>query len=354
MSVSVFDHPVLAGLLGDDAIAAHFTADAEIEAMLEFEMALARAEETVGLVPSGTAVALEKACESFSPDHDALRSATARDGVIVPEFVRQLRRAVGDEFGPHVHFGATSQDMIDTALVMRLKPVLADMADRLAALLAGLDGLNARFGDNPLMAHTRMQRALPIRCGDRIASWARPLRTLADDGPTIRDRVVRLQFGGAVGTLDRLGDKGSAVASAVSSTLGLDNSDCWHTDRTSLAELAGWLARLTGSLGKMGQDVALMAQNDVAAIRLAGGGGSSAMPHKQNPVAAEVLVTLARFNATLVSGMHQALVHENERSGAAWTLEWMLLPQMTVAAGAALSTARGLVADIDDMGKEDQ
>ncbi len=353
MSVSAFDHPVLAGLVGDDAVASHFTVEAEIEAMLAFELALARAEEEAGLVPAGTTQALEQTCEGFQPDLEALRSATARDGVCVPELVRQLRRAAGDPHAPNIHFGATSQDVVDTALVLRLKPVLADFGVRLDTQAQAFEALDARFGERRLMAQTRMQRALPIRCTDRIAAWRRPLQTLADDLPALEERVLCLQFGGAVGTLDRLADKGPAVAAKLAAALELRNAGCWHTDRTPLAELAGWLARLTGVLGKFGQDVALMAQNEVATIRLAGGGGSSAMPHKQNPVAAEVLVTLARFNATQIAGMHQALVHENARSGAAWTLEWMLLPQITVAAAAALSTATRLVADIDAMGEDD-
>ena len=353
MSVSVFDHPVLAGLLGDDPVAAHFTADAEIEAMLEFEMALARAEEKAGLVPAGTAAALEKTCDGFLPDLEALRSATARDGVGVPELVRQLRRAVGDPYAAHIHFGATSQDVVDTALVLRLKPVLAGFGDRLGSLIGDFDDLHARFGGRRLMAHTRMQQALPIRCADQVAIWRGALSTLASDLPALQDRILCLQLGGAVGTLDKLGDQGASVAAEVAAALGLNDAGCWHTDRTPLAELAGWLMRLTGALGKVGQDIALMAQNEVAAIKLAGGGGSSAMPHKQNPVAAEILVTQARFNATLISGMHQALVHENQRSGAAWTLEWMLLPQITVAAGAALSTAARLIAGIEIFGEDD-
>jgi 3-carboxy-cis,cis-muconate cycloisomerase len=119
-----------------------------------------------------------------------------------------------------------------------------------------------------------------------------------------------------------------------------------HSERDGQVELADWLSLVTGSLGKIGADVALAAQSEVGEIRLKSGGGSSAMPHKVNPVGAEALVTLARFNATLVSGMHQALVHENERSGVAWTLEWMLLPQMAVAAGASLRTAIGLLHQI--------
>ena len=149
----------------------------------------------------------------------------------------------------------------------------------------------------------------------------------------LRRSLLVVQFGGAAGTLEKLGDKGPAVRAALADRLGLADAPQWHSQRDRIAELAGWLSLVTGSLGKFGQDVALMAQAGDE-IELAGGGGSSAMPHKQNPVDAEVLVTLARFNAAQLSGMHQALVHEQERSGAAWTLEWLILPQMVMATAA--------------------
>jgi 3-carboxy-cis,cis-muconate cycloisomerase len=137
--------------------------------------------------------------------------------------------------------------------------------------------------------------------------------------------------------------QGDAVAASMAAILGLGDAPPWHSQRDRIAELAACLSLLSGSLGKFGQDIALMAQNEIGEVRLARGGGSSAMAHKSNPVAAEVLVALARFNAGLLGTLHQALVHENERSGAAWTLEWMVLPQMVVAAGAGLNRARALV-----------
>ena len=139
-----------------------------------------------------------------------------------------------------------------------------------------------------------------------------------------------------MGTLDKLGDKGPAVARRVADKLDLGLPErSWHSQRDGIGELADWLALVTGSLGKIGQDVALMAQTRSTKSALSGGGASSAMPHKQNPVKAEVLVTLARYNAALLGGMHRRMVHEQERSGAAWTLEWLVLPQMLMATGAA-------------------
>ena len=350
MSVAPFDHPFLSGLLGDPVLAPLFSPEAELEAMLRFELALASAEEDAGILPPGTADALKAKIDDFEPDREALRATTARDGVCVPELVRQWRTAAGDALGPHLHFAATSQDVVDTALVLRLKPALDEIEARLQRLIAGLDAVAARFGDREMMAHTRMKRALPLRCAHRIARWQKPLIARLADLPPLRAGLLRLQFGGPVGVLETLGDKAEPVSATLAETLGLENGGCWHDDRTPLADYAAWLASISGTLGKFGQDVALMAQDEVAAIRLAGGGGSSAMPHKSNPVAAEVLVALARFNATLVSGMHHAVVHENERSGAAWTLEWMLLPQMTVAAGASLRCALELAESIEEMG----
>lgn len=166
-------------------------------------------------------------------------------------------------------------------------------------------------------------------------------------------RVARLQLGGAVGTAHVFGEDRDDIARHMAKQLGLKHDPTWHTDRSAVIEFAGQISAITGSLGKIGQDIALMAQQGVDEIVISGGGGSSAMPHKSNPVLAELLVTLARFNATQVSGMHQALVHEQERSGAAWMLEWMILPQMTAATGRALSTCSTLLDQIGSMGRFD-
>ncbi|MBO6727486.1 MAG: 3-carboxy-cis,cis-muconate cycloisomerase [Rhizobiaceae bacterium] len=346
MTVSSFDHPFLSSFLGDAETAELFSAKADLDAMLAFEAALAIAEGAAGIIPSGAASAIEKAIAGFRPDTSALREATARDGVVVPELVRQLREAAG-EHGRHVHFGATSQDVIDTSLALRLSKALELVAERLGALDKVLADLDTRFGQLEVMAHTRMQAAVPVPAARKIASWRDPLKRCRERLAGIRADVAILHFGGAAGTLDKLGDKADAVTEALAQKLGLAAVErARHSERDGVAAYASWLSLVTGSLGKMGQDIVLMAQSEVGEVRLASGGGSSAMPHKVNPVGAEALVALARFNATLVGGMHHALVHENERSGAAWTLEWLILPQMTVATGAALRTAAELLAGV--------
>ena len=349
MSVTPFNHPLLGRLLGDGEVAAQFSAEAEIAQMTVFESALAVAEGAEGVIPPDAAAAIASRLASFEANMAALAEATARDGVVAVEFVRQLRAHVGEPHGAHVHFGATSQDVIDTALVLRLRPVLATLGQRLNSLVAELEQLSAREGARPLMGRTRMQDALPITAGARIEAWSLPLARHRERLVELRPRVLVLQFGGAVGTLDKLGAKGRSVAERMAAHLDLGlPKHSWHTERDGLVELAGWLSLLTGTLGKMGQDIALMAL--AGEVALEGTGGSSAMPHKHNPVKAEMLMALARYNATLVAGMHQALVSEQERSGAAWTLEWLVLPQMVVAAAAALRTAIELARSIKSIG----
>lgn len=350
MTVSPFDHPILSGLLGDEEAARYFTAEADLAAMLAFERALAEAQAEHGAIGKDDAEAISAAIAGFRPNIAELRNATTHDGVVMPELVRQLRKAAGEPYGASVHFGATSQDVIDTALVLRLKPLVADLDTRLAKLDRCLAALGEQFGGNTLMAITRMQEALPIRVSDRIAAWRGPLQRHRDRLSRLSEDLLVVQFGGAVGTLETLGDKAGAVRKSLAEKLGLGDASQWHSQRDALADFAGWLSLISGSLGKFAQDVALMAL-DGRGIRLSGGGGSSAMPHKQNPVKAEILVTLARFNAVQLSGIHQALVHEFERSGAAWTLEWLLLPQMAVATAASLRNALDLAASIERLGE---
>jgi 3-carboxy-cis,cis-muconate cycloisomerase len=199
------------------------------------------------------------------------------------------------------------------------------------------------------MGRTRMQAAIPITVIDRIQAWRDPLTRHRTRLHAMQEHGFALQFGGAAGTLEKLGSKGEAVRAALAAALDLADAPQWQSQRDRLTECSGVLALITGTLGKFGQDIALLAQMGDE-IKLAGGGGSSAMAHKQNPVAAEVLVALARFNAVQSSGMQQAMVHEQERSGAGWTLEWLILPQMLQATGASLRLAGELASNILSLG----
>ena len=347
---AAFDHPFLSGLLGDEEMAALIGVDAEIAEMLQFEAALAGAEAENGLIPAAAAQTIAGTLATFRPDMEALKAGTARDGVVVPELVRQIRQAVGEPHAQHVHFGATSQDVVDTALVLRARACLVLLEQRLQALVAAFADLGQKFGGRQMMGYTRMQAALPITVADRIASWRAPLARHLERLETLRRSLLVVQFGGPAGTLDKLDGKGSAVRAALAARLGLGDAPQWHAQRDRVADLANWLSLVTGSLGKFGQDVTLMAQAG-SEIELAGGGTSSALAHKQNPVDAEVLIALARFNAVQLAGIHQALVHEQERSGAAWTLEWMILPPMLIATAASTRGTGNLIKNITAVGR---
>jgi 3-carboxy-cis,cis-muconate cycloisomerase len=338
-------------LLRDDATTELLGTQATFDAMLRFELALARASARHGLMSDAALVAIEAAGAGFVPDLDQLAEATLKDGVVVPDFVRQLRRAVGGAHETSVHLGATSQDVIDTALALTLGDVLDLLQQRLMAVDTAIATLQQRFGPVALMGRTRMQAAIPITVGDRLAVWLRPVKRQLDSLETHRCAIRILSLAGAAGTAEKFGDQIHAVRDAMAADLGLTVPDYVpHADRARMADFAGWLSLTSGALAKIGQDVALMAQTGIDEIMLSGGGGSSAMPHKQNPVRAELLVTLGRFNATQLSGMHHALIHEQERSGAAWTLEWMILPGMIEATATALMHAQVMLASVERMG----
>lgn len=352
MSFTPFNAPLLSGLLGDMEIAGHFSVKADIAAMLNFEAALAKSESDEGIIPEKSGKIIINACKNFDPDVKSLSLAAKRDGMAVPDFIAQLRDAIDEPHSQYLHFGSTSQDVVDTSLTLRLRDVNAIFQRRLGNIIELLSDLGRRFGDKHLMARTRMQAALPITAAHRLSQWQSPLvdhgRRLSALSPSLH----AVQCGGPVGTFDKPGERAEKVRANLADALNLsDPGKSWHTDRSRLIDYANWLSQLSGSLGKIGKDVVLMAQNEISEIGFDGGGGSSAMAHKHNPVKAETLIALAHFNATLASGMHHCGIHEQERSGAMWTLEWMLLPQLCVATGAALNNAQDLLQSVTFIGK---
>lgn len=340
------------GLFNDREITVQFSDAAMIASFSRFEQALIRGLAQAKLIEDADADNLIEQIAGFEPDHEANNQASLRDGLPVPDYVRQLRARVTGPGSELLHHGATSQDLLDTATIEALGKTGAILSKRLDELLAALAGLEARDGANALQAITRMQPALGFHASDRIAAWQQPLESLRSRLTKLREQTRILQFGGAVGDLQALGANATIIAETLARSLDLRwPGYSWHSARTPMISHANWLSELTGALGKIGQDVALMALRGGSDIQLSGGGSSSAMPHKQNPINAEILVALARFNATLVSGMHHAHIHEMERSGAAWALEWMILPQMCETAGRSLLTTTSLIRSMERMGE---
>jgi len=346
----VFDHDWLGGLFADPAMAALWSPQAQLSSMRAFEIAWSRALGRAGLVDEATAEAAAKAAASVTFDLADLRAGMARDGVVAPRLVAQIV-AVSGPARRAVHMGATSQDLIDTATAIAMRDSLSLIDQRLANLTHVIIELDRCFGSVPMMGRTRMQAATPITVHDRIMPWLLPLSEHRVRLSELRPRVSRVQVGGASGDRAALGDSGDAIAADVAHALDLgDPPRAWHAMRDGVAEFASFLSLVTGSLGKIGQDIVLMAQQGISEISLSGGGASSAMPHKHNPILAELLVTLARFNAVQVSAAHHSMVHEQERSGAAWALEWMVLPSMAQATGRSLTAARTLLSQVTRIG----
>lgn len=353
----MFETSLLTSLFTDPVAAEIFSDARLITAMLEVEAALARAQAKTGLIPQTAAERIEQAVREIQIDADELRRDMEKAGVPTIELVKQLRAQVGDEFGAYVHWGATSQDILDTALVLQLREVIAEIEPRLTRLIYNLAGLADQHRKTLMAGRTQSQQALPTTFGFKVAGWLAPLIRHRQRLAELKPRLLVLQLGGAVGTLASLGIDGLRVQEALAAELNLDLPLIpWHTQCDTLAEFASWLSLVTGSLGKLAQDIILMAQTEVGEVNESSDdtrGGSSTMPQKNNPIISHSIVAAAQANAGLLSTMHQALMQEHERAAHGWQLEWLTLPQMVTLTFAALNKAiflsENLVVDVERM-----
>lgn len=341
---------LLGGLFSDPAIAAEFSASAFTQRMLAFEAAWTKALGACGVVAAKYAAFALAAIQGFSGAD--LGQGSDKDGLPVPALVAALKKGLAEDGARAIHTGATSQDVIDTAMMLTCIAVMDMFKARLSNILTLIDRLLARSGDRPLAARTRMQAALPATVALRVVAWRRPLADHLKRADAVRVDLSEVQIGGPIGSRVLPQAHVDGCAQIVADTLGLSLGDAWHTDRSRVVAFGNWMTLVAGTLGKIGQDVALMAQQGIDEIALSGSGGSSAMAHKQNPVTAEAMVTLARYIAGQQGILGQAMIHEQERSGAAWALEWLTLPAMAEATGAALLHAERVFQSIERIGTQ--
>ncbi len=341
---------MLGSVLGDEELARIFSEERYVAEMLTVEAALAAVEARLGVIPAASGKVIAERAASFRPDLGLIRSRMADDGVPVIELVRQLREHVGGAAADDVHFGATTQDIMDTALVLQMRAALAAVQKTLGRVVDNLAAMALRYRETVMPGRTHSQQAVPIPFGLKAAAWLAPLLRHRARLGEIRPRVLAVQLGGAAGTLEPLGERGVDVAEALAAELGLSAPPLpWHTQRDTLAEVAGWLSLVSGSLAKMAQDVILLAQTEIGEVRETaeeGRGGSSTMPQKVNPVASEQIVAAARLNAALLGAMHQALIQEHERATSGWQMEWRALPEMFELTASALQKAERLSAHL--------
>jgi 3-carboxy-cis,cis-muconate cycloisomerase len=334
-----------AGLWAEPEAGALFGDAAEIAAMIRVEAALARVQGRLGVIPADAAEALAAYLDRAQVAPAALAAATARDGVPVPGLVAVLRSGCPDPVAAgYLHWGATSQDILDTALALRLKGLMQVWWLQTRRLLMALADLAEAEAETPMAARTYGQDAVPTTFGAVVAGWGWGVITATDDQPAVWALVTRVSLSGAAGTLAAMGPAGPAVRAALAEELQLgDPGHAWHSARDGIAGLAGWAGVLAGALGKLAEDVHLMAQSGLAEVAITGSGGSSTMPQKQNPVPAAVLAALARHVLALVPAVQSAAIHRQQRDGAAWFGEWLALPPLCLALSRALGLALDLV-----------
>ncbi len=356
MSVSVLDSSIYGRFLGDDDLSVIFTPEKEVAALLKVEAALATVQGQTGLIPASAADRIAHTASSMHLDPETLAEGTAADGIPIPSLVRELRKAVGPAASAYVHFGATSQDIMDTALILRLREASEILSGRMDRLITILSEKADAFGETAVPARTRSQQATPTALGLKFAAWLMPLKRHRQRLIELRPRLEVVQLGGASGNLSAFGKDGIAVMSGLASELGLGTPALpWHTQRDSLVEFTGCLSLISATLGKIGQDLILLGQSEIREVQSGSGGASSTMPQKSNPVGAELLVSYARHIPGLQATMISAMLHPAERDGAAWITEWITLPQMVLMTVRALTVATelstGLDADQDNINR---
>ena len=306
-----------------------------IQGMLDFESSLARAESRVNMIDSDSAAAISSKCRTELFDLAAIGESAAASGNLAIPLIKQLTALVAQRdpvAARFVHWGATSQDVIDTARVLQLRLALDLIARDLDGLVEPLGRLAQKHRATLMAGRTWMQQALPITLGVKIAGWLDALVRHSTRLKETRERCLVLQFGGAAGTLAAMGQRGTEVAGYLASELKLTLPDLpWHSHRDRMAEIATTLGLCVGTAGKIARDISLHMQTEVGEIfepAAEGRGGSSTMPHKRNPVASSVLLAAAARIPGLVSTMLTAMVQEDERGLGGWQAEWETLPEI--------------------------
>ncbi|MFM9382358.1 3-carboxy-cis,cis-muconate cycloisomerase [Pseudomonas sp. UV AK001] len=348
---------------GNQLFDAYFTAremrevfcdQGRVQAMLDFEAALARAEARVGVIPASAVASIENACRAELFDFAALGEAIATAGNSAIPLVKALgkRIAASDaEAERYVHLGATSQDVMDSGLVLQLRQALALIEAELAQLADSLATQAQRHAATPLAGRTWLQHATPVTLGMKIAGWLGAVTRSRQRLRELKPRLLVLQFGGASGTLAALGEQALPIARALAEELQLTLPEQpWHTQRDRIVEFGALLGLIAGSLGKLGRDISLLMQTEAAEVfepSAPGKGGSSTMPHKRNPVGAAVLIGAATRVPGLVSTLFSAMPQEHERSLGLWHAEWETLPEICCLVSGALQQARLLAEGIE-------
>jgi 3-carboxy-cis,cis-muconate cycloisomerase len=356
MPSTVFDSAIFRDVFGTSAMRAVFSDEGLVSRYVDVEVALATAEGRIGVIPKEAADTIRQKADASGIDLSKLKAETDLVGYPIVGVVHQLAKQCG-EAGRYVHWGATTQDIMDTATVLQVRDSLALVEADLEAIEKALAGLAEKHRSTVMAGRTHLQHALPVTFGYKAAVWLGMVQRHRQRLAELRPRVLVGQFAGAAGTLASLGDKGLAVHDALMEELGLGKPPIpWHVARDGLAETVSFLALVGGSLGKIATDVMLLMQTEVAEAFepfLQGRGSSSTMPQKRNPISCELIVASAKIVRQNAGLMLDAMLADHERATGPWHLEWVALPQAFIASSGALHQARfmleGLIVDAGRM-----
>lgn len=346
--------PLLAPLFGSPAMEAVWSDEATVLAMLTFEAALAVAEGEAGVIPASAVAPIGAAATPGTIAPGALAAAAAVAGNTAIPLVKMLTAKVAQsdpEAARWVHYGATSQDVMDTGLVLQLREAFKAIETDLARALAAAATLARAHRDTPMAGRTWLQQALPITFGLKMAGTLDALMRHAERLDQARPRILALQFGGAAGTLASLGDKGPEVARLLAARLNLSLADMpWHGQRDRILEAAGLLAGIVATAGKLARDVALLMQTEVGEVlepAAPGRGGSSTMPHKRNPALSATILGAAGLAPQLLAAIAAGGAGEHERFAGGWQSEWLALPELARLTGGVLSRLAELLEGLE-------
>ncbi len=331
-------------MFGTNEMRALFTDEAVVHRYLVVEAALARAQAKVGLIPRAAADAITSAVTLDPIDWPRLRERTEIVGYPILPLVEQLAEWVADGHGQYTHWGATTQDIMDTADVLQIRDALGLVSRELDAIADALAKLAADHAETPMAGRTHLQHALPVSFGYKAACWLSGIDRHRQRLKELRPRVEVVSFSGAAGTLASLGKDGLPTQAALAEELGLGVPDItWHTIRDGFAEVTGFLALVCSSLGKIGYDIMLMMQTETGEVMepfVSGRGASSTMPQKRNPISSEMMVAAAKIVREQHSAMLDAMVQDHERATGQWHVEWQVLPTAFIVASGGLRAAR--------------
>ena len=343
MASTVLDSNIFRDMFGAAAMRAVFSDEALLGRYVEVEVALAKAEAAAGIIPAEAAQAIAAKASAKGLDMARLKKETEVVGYPILPLVRQVAAQCGDA-GRYLHWGATTQDIMDCASVLQVREGLRLVGEDIAALRQSLAALCHKHRDTVMAGRTHLQQALPVTLGHKAAVWLAMFQRHAKRLEELKPRVEVVQFGGAAGTLASLGGKGLEVRAALARELGLADPDVtWHVARDGLAEAVQFLALVTGSLAKIATDIMLLMTTEVAEIAepfVSHRGGSSTMPQKRNPISSELMVAAHRIVRQSAGLMLDAMVADLERATGPWHLEWAAIPEAFIAASGSLGQAR--------------